>query len=117
MTRARRGASRLGCLAALLLVGAAGYFGLDFAQAYWRYYSFQDTMTQELRFAQNADDAEIVARVRAKAEELKLPRAAHQIHLRRTDRSVTVWSEYDEVIRLPGRERRLHFTPRVEKTF
>ena len=50
----RRGASALGCLFSLLIVGALVYFGLNVGRVYWRFYQFQDDMRQEVRFASSA---------------------------------------------------------------
>ena len=44
MVKRRRGASTFGCLFSILLVLAAGYFGLKVGQVYWNSYKYQDTM-------------------------------------------------------------------------
>ena len=38
MVRSRPGSSSLGCLFALLLLSAAGYFGVNVGEVYFRYF-------------------------------------------------------------------------------
>ena len=57
MVRQRRGMSSLGCLVLLLLVAAAGYFGVNIGEHYFRFYQFQDDMRQEVKFAAHNSDA------------------------------------------------------------
>ena len=108
----RRGESRLGCLIGLLVLVAGIYFGIDFGEAYFRFYQFKDAMGQEARFASTKTDDQITARLAALADTLQLPDDAHQIQIVRSPTVITISSDYEEVIKLPfNKQRVLHFTP------
>jgi hypothetical protein len=111
------GRSRLGCLASLLLVAAAGYFAVDFADAYWRYYRFRDAMEQETRFADRKSDAEIVRRLQAKADSLGLPDEASDVDVQRGDSGIQISSDYRETVKLPFASREIGFHPRAARSF
>ncbi len=116
MVTPRRGASSLGCLFTLLLVTAAVYFGINVAEVYWRFYEYRDDMRALARFSSNAPSDTIVARLRASADSLGLPRDAARVIVRRTDASIVVESDYYERVELPGYIRDIHFHPRAEGT-
>ena len=116
MVTPRRGASSLGCLFMLLLVTAAVYFGINVAEVYWRFYEYQDDMRGLVRFAANAPSDTIVARLRASADSLGLPRDAARVVVRRTDGAIILESDYYEHVELPGYIREIHFHPRAEGT-
>ena len=101
VTTPRRGRSTLGCLVLLLLAVAVGYFGVNIGEVYLRHYEFRDAARQEVRFARMRSDAQIRARLAAKADSLGLPAEAGRVRIFRTDRSVTVTSEYTELVELP----------------
>lgn len=110
----RRGASTLGCLLPLLILAVGAYIASDFGAAYFRYYRFKDAMGQEARFAATATDQQITVRLSALADSLALPPGAELITIIRGTTTVTIESDYDEVIRLPlKKERVLHFHPYV----
>ena len=44
MVRSRPGGSSLGCLFALLLVSAAGYFAVNIGEVYFKFFQYQDAM-------------------------------------------------------------------------
>jgi hypothetical protein len=114
LVTSRRGASSLGCLFTLLLVTAAVYFGINVAEVYWRFYEYQDDMRALARFAANAPSDTIVARLRASADSLGLPRDAARIVVRRNDSGIVLESDYYERVELPGYVRDIHFHPRAE---
>ena len=108
----RRGASRLGCLLPLLIIAVAGYFAFDFGSAYFRYYQFKDSMGQEARFATTRTDDQITAHLSALADSLGLPEEAKTITISHGPSTITISSDYDEVIKLPmKKERVIHFHP------
>jgi hypothetical protein len=114
---ARRGASRLGCLVPLLIVAIAVYFAIDFGQVYFRAYQFKDAMTSEANFASTITDDAITRRLKALADSLQLPPGAELITIVRSTRSITISSDYDEIIRLPmKKERVIHFHPEASAT-
>jgi hypothetical protein len=98
----------------LLLAVTAIYFSIDFGEAYFRYYQFKDAMGQEARFATDKTDDQITTRLKALADTLQLPSDAAAIEIRRSPSTITISSEYDEVVKLPfNKERVLHFNPMV----
>jgi hypothetical protein len=117
MVTSRKGASTLGCLFSLMVVVAIGYFGFNFGEVYWRYYQYQDDMTQQLRFASHNTDAQIARHMSALADSLGLPQPAGRVTIRRTDGSITIESEYYERVELPGYVRDLYFHPRAAGTY
>jgi hypothetical protein len=110
----RRGESRIGCLLPLLLLAMAAYFAVDFGEAYFHFYQFKDAMGQEARFVMDKTDAQITTRLSALADTLQLPPGAELITIERTATTITISSDYDEVIKLPlKKERVIHFHPSV----
>jgi hypothetical protein len=108
----RRGESRLGCLIVLLLLAVVAYVAVDFGEAYFRFYQFKDAMGQEARFATDKTDEQINSRLTALADTLELPPGAEVISIQRTPTTITISSDYDEVIKLPlKKEYVLHFNP------
>jgi hypothetical protein len=114
VSRRRSGRSTVGCLVILLILSAVAYFAVDVGEVYARYYRFQDAMRQEVRFARSRSDADIKRRLQAFGDSLGLPAEAGQVSIKRSEHSVSVWSEYDERVELPHFVRRFHFTPSAE---
>jgi hypothetical protein len=110
----RRGESRIGCLLPLLILAVAAYFAVGFGEAYFRFYQFKDAMGQEARFSTDRTDDQITKRLSALADTLQLPPGAELISIERTPSTVTISSDYDEVVKLPmKKERVIHFHPSV----
>jgi hypothetical protein len=108
----RRGASKLGCLLPLLILAVGIYFAIDFGESYFRYYQFKDAMGQEARFSSTRTDDQITAHLSAMADSLGLPPEAGTITISRGTSTITISSDYDEVIKLPmKKERVIHFHP------
>jgi hypothetical protein len=109
---ARRGATRLGCLFPLLILAIGVYFAIDFGQVYFRAYQFKDAMGSEARFATTITDDQITRRLAALADSLELPPGAELITIVRSPRTISISSDYDEVIKLPmNKEQVIHFHP------
>jgi hypothetical protein len=118
MVTAREGRSLLGCLVGILIFVTAAYFGLNFAEPYWRYYRLEDAMSQAANFAGAISDAEIIQRLRLKADSLGLPPEAQSLlRVTRTQSAITITTQYEEVIELPGYVRHVVFRPRAEARF
>jgi hypothetical protein len=113
----RRARSSLGCLFSLLIVAAAVYFGINFAEVYWRFYEFQDAMKQEVRFARQVSDERIRLRLVALVDSLGLPEEASDVTVNRTSSGISVSAEYTEHVELPGVTRSIRFRPHAEGTF
>ncbi|MBA3672629.1 MAG: hypothetical protein H0W68_11510 [Gemmatimonadaceae bacterium] len=114
---ARRGSSSLGCLFTLLLIAAVGYFGVNAGEHYFRFYQYQDSMRQEVRFAAHNSDAVILRHLVQRADSLGLPEAAGDVALQREGRHIEIQSEYYVHIELPGIVREVHFSPHAEGIF
>ena len=114
MVTQRRGVSSLGCLVLLLLAAAAIYFGINIGEHYFRFYQFQDSMRQEVKFAAHNSDALILRHLRERADSLGLPEAAGEVTLQRDNRHITLESEYYVHIELPAMVREVRFNPHAE---
>ena len=117
MVKSRRGASSLGCLFVLLLVAATLYFGVGIGENYFRFYEYQDSMRQEVRFAAHNGDALILRHLRARADSLGLPEAAGEVSLQRDGRHIQLDSEYYVQLELPLYVKEVRFNPHAEGIF
>ncbi len=117
VARRRRGVARLGCLVFLLLFAVAGYASIVVGAVHLRAYRFRDSMSQQLRFADRATDAQIIRRLQARADSLGLPVTAHDIRVERSPRTISISAEYGETVDLHLVRRELRFAPRVERTW
>jgi hypothetical protein len=113
----RSGRSSLGCLFSLLIFAAVIYFGINFAEVYWRYFEFRDAMRQEVRFARQITDDRIQGRLAALADSLGLPEEAGQVEVTRTTNTISVRTQYLERVELPMFTRSIRLTPHAEGTF
>lgn len=120
MVRSRPGRTSLGCLVALLVLTAAGYFGFNVGEVFWRAYQFKDAMRQEARFAATVSDREIARHLMTYADSLGLPDDARDnLDIERSlrDKTIAIESEYEERVELPMLVRVFRFKPRVEGSF
>lgn len=115
--KTRRGTSQIGCMLTMLLLAAAGYFVLGIGEVYWNYFQYRDRMQQEARFAGSRTDGVIKRRISMFADSLGLPEGAKQVHVRRNNKHVYIWTEYYENVVLPFYTRELLLAPRVEWTY
>lgn len=114
--RAQPGASRLGCLIQLIILGGLLYFGVYAGQDLLEYYRLRDAMKQEARFATLRTDTQIRDRIRSFADSVGLPEEASDISIVRGDNTIRIWSEYDQPLRLPfSIQKSIHLTPTVEQ--
>jgi hypothetical protein len=112
----RSGASRLGCLIQLIILGAIVYFAFLASEDMLKYYSFRDAMKQEARFANLRNDAQIKDRLRAFADTSGLPLGAQDVKIVREGDVIRLWSDYDQTFHFPFKvERTVHLRPSVEK--
>ena len=114
MVAARRGLSTLGCLFSVLLVAAIVYFGVNVGEHYFRFYQYQDSMRQEVRFAAHNSDLQIVRHLRERADSLGLPESAGEVSVQRDGRHIEIESEYYVHIELPLMVREVRFNPHGE---
>ena len=112
---AQRGASRLGCLIQLIILGGIIYFGMYAGQDLLEYYRFTDAMKQEARFATLRTDTQIRDHLRLFADSVGLPEEASDINIVRDENTIRIWSEYDQPLRLPFKiEKSVHLRPSAE---
>lgn len=114
MVKARRGATTLGCLFTALILIAGGYFGAKIGSVFWKSYEFENTMKQQIRFAEMFTNDQIMKRIVAKADSLGLPEDAKDVTVERQGRHISVSADYVEMVELPLHVRTFHFTPRAE---
>ena len=114
MVKTRRGATTTGCLFMGLLLVAAIYFGMKIGKVYWNNIDFQDTMKQNIRFAETFTDKQIHDRLVAKADSLGLPDEAKEITVERKGRHISISADYMVTVELPLHNRSFHFSPRAE---
>lgn len=117
MVKRRHGRSSLGCLVSLALVAAVIYFGFNLGEVLWNYYQYVDRMKQEVRFAASRSDAVIKRRVSEFADSLGLPEAARHVHVKRSQKMISIWAEYYDNIEFPGFVREIHFNPQASGPF
>ena len=117
MVESRRGVSSLGCLVMLLILAAALYFGVGIGENYFRFYEYQDSMRQEVRFAAHNGDELILRHLRDRADSLGLPEAAGSVTLQRDGRHIEMESEYYVPLELPLFVKEVRFNPHAEGIF
>jgi hypothetical protein len=115
-TAPRRGASRLGCLIQLIILGGLVYFGAYAGQDILEYYRLRDAMKQEARFATLRTDTQIRDHLRSFADSVGLPVDAQEINIVRGENTIKIWTEYDQPLRLPfDIQKSVHLRPFVEQ--
>ena len=118
ITRRKRGASRLGCLLQILVLVALVYFGKLAGEDALAYYRFKDAMKNEARFASVRTDQDILNRLRAFTDSVKLPPAAREINVVRDGNQIRIWASYDQVFKLPfNKTKVVHLRPSAEQSF
>ena len=117
MVSNRRGATKLGCLFALLVLASVIYFGEKLGLAAYNYFVFRDRMETEARFASHRTDAVIKRRIAEFADSLGMPEGARNIVVRRGPHSIYIYADYYEHIELPLFVREFHFTPSATGAF
>lgn len=113
----RAGASKLGCLVSLVIVGATIYFGFNIGGQLWKYYEFKDAMQEEAHFAASRTDDVIKLRLQTMADSLGLPESAKNIRVKRAGNIIFIWTEYRTQIELPGFVKEFVFSPQAQGPF
>lgn len=103
----------------LLLLAAAGYFGFNLGEAYWRQAKFLNGMKQEARFASSFTDRDITTYLVALADSIGLPDdAVDNLVVERTpQRTIHISTEYEERVEMPMYVRVIRFRPSADGTF
>ncbi len=99
-TRSRqRGASRIGCLLALLLLVAGAYLGLQVAEGEIEYRSVREAARQQTVTGAERTDEEIREALLSRIRELELPARAREISIRRDrDGNVSISLAYADTV-------------------
>ena len=114
---ARAGASKLGCLFYLMFVAAVVYVSIPLGEAYFRYAEYKDAMKQELRFRANLSNDKIRSHLQVQADSLGLPEEAGDVTVSRSGNEISVEAEYDEMIKVFGLAKTIHFQPHASDTY
>lgn len=117
MVKSRRGASSLGCLFSLLVIAVIVYFAMPVAEAYFRYWQFEDEMSQAVRFARVNQDREIRSRLQTFVDSAGLPPEARNIEIQRRNGRIDVRASYIEEFHLPGYVRVQPFNPSAQGSY
>jgi hypothetical protein len=117
LVRPRRGVGLFGCLFQIALIAGVAYAGYMVSDDVMAYYRYKDAMKQEARFAATRNDAEMMRRLRAFTDSVKLPPEAKQVQIVRDENRIRIWAEYDRELRLPMYQRTFHLRPSAERTF
>ena len=117
MVRSRLGASRLGCLLQLLIAAGLRYAAKIGGEDALMYYRLQDAMRNEANFATVRSDAEIMSRLKAFSDSVKIPAAAKDFSIMRDENSIRIWSTYDLAYKLPKYTKTIHLRPSAERKF
>lgn len=114
----RRGRGRFGCLFTLVLLGVLLYVGIAFGRPWFAYQQFRQEMRTVLSRHESVSDSVIIARIRARADSLRLPPEARRVVLERlpSPPRIEVRSTYEVTVDLPiVGPKVLTFEPRAEE--
>jgi hypothetical protein len=82
------------------------------------YYRLQDAMRNEANFATARTDGEILTRLRAFGDSVKVPEAAKDFNIARDESGIRIWSDYDLEYKLPlNYSKVFHLHPSAERKF
>ena len=102
-----RGRGKFGCLVQIVVVAVLAYYGFDWGQAYYKYWSLREEMRSQAGLAAGVDDATSHRRILAKIDALDLPdQAKSNISIRRRTRprEIVITTSYVVQLRLPFRD-------------
>lgn len=108
-----RGASTLGCLLFLVVLGAAGYAGLKVGTAYWDYFEVRHKIREALNWAvsgQAKSDAEIFQRVVSNVRQTGLELNPRNVKITHSGEDLTISASWKREIELPGYTFPLNFS-------
>ncbi len=119
IAKSRGGASRLGCLLQLLIAAGILYVGKRAGEDALMYYRLQDAMRNEANFATVRSDSEIMTRLKAFSDSVKIPESAKDFSIARDESSIRIWSDYDLEYKIPQLKysKTFHLHPSAERKF
>ena len=102
----------------LMIAALVIYFGKMAGEDALMYYRLQDAMRNEANFANVRSDSEILTRLRAFTDSVKVPEDAKDISVARDESGIRIWSDYDIVVKLPlNHEKVIHMRASAERKF
>jgi hypothetical protein len=111
--KSRRGASTLGCLFFLVVIGAAGYVGLKVGTVYWDYFDVRQKIRETLNWAvagQAKSDGEIFQKVVANVRQAGLELKPRDVKITHSGENLTISATWTSEIEFPGYTLPLNFS-------
>jgi hypothetical protein len=108
----RRGGTTLGCIVSLALFLGALYYGVHIGQVYLRFYRLQDAMRFQAHMAPTNDNGVIARRLAATADSILGQQPRFLID--RTQRRITIQTQYSDRVELPFFKHTFLLRPRAE---
>jgi hypothetical protein len=111
--KSRRGASTLGCLFFLVVIGAAGYVGLKVGTVYWDYFDVRQKIRETLNWAvagQAKSDGEIFQKVVANVRQADLELKPRDVKITHSGENLTISASWTREIEFPGYTLPLNFS-------
>jgi len=108
-----QGASTLGCLFFLVVIGAAGYVGLKVGTVYWDYFEVRQKIREALNWAvagQAKSDAEIFLKVSSNVRETGLGLKPRDVKITHTSEDLTITVAWKREIEFPSYTLPLNFS-------
>jgi hypothetical protein len=109
----RRGASALGCLFFLVILGALGYVGFKVGTVYWDYFEARHKIREALNWAvagQPKSDGEIAQKVIAFVRQTGLELKPKDIKIIHSGEELTVTASWKREVEFPGYTLPLNFS-------
>jgi hypothetical protein len=100
-----QGASALGCLFFLVVIGAVGYVGVKVGTVYWDYFEVRQKIRETLNWAvagQAKSDAEIFQKVSANVRETGLELKPRDVKITHTSEDLTITVSWKREIEFPS---------------
>ncbi len=111
--RCNQGASTLGCLFFLIVLGAVGYVGLKVGTVYWDYFEVRHKIRETLNWAvagQAKTDAEIVQKVISFVRQAGLELKPQDVKITHTGENLAITASWKREIEFPSYTLPLNFS-------
>jgi len=111
--KGQRGATALGCLFFLLIIGVVGYVGLKVGTVYWDYFEARHKIREALNWAvagQVKTDVEITQKVISFVRQTGLELKPREIKITHAGEELTISASWTREIEFPGYTLPLNFS-------
>ncbi len=111
--RSDRGASALGCLFFLVVIGALGYVGIKVGEAYWDYFDIRQRVRETLNWAvagQAKTDTEIFQKVAASVRQAGVELNPKNVKISHSGENLTIEVSWTRELEFPSYTYPLHFS-------